>query len=159
MDGDVSEWEDKDKIMEEDGISVWSKYDEKYVYFRIHKDGYHPETDVLYVPIDTTPKTGSHKWAQKMGDFERAAEFLMIIDGKENSRVLVQERYEAVSYTHLDVYKRQALNRDGVGWKKILDKGIQFAPDAAFIITAGDQVDSSGAVAARYCLVYTSRCV
>lgn len=42
-----------------------------------------------------------------------------------------------------------ALNRDGVGWKKILDKGIQFAPDAAFIITAGDQVDSSGAVAAR----------
>lgn len=109
VDGDVSEWEDKDKIMEEDGMSVWSKYDEKYVYFRIHKDGYHPETDVLYVPIDTTPKTGSHKWAQKMGDFERAADFLMIIDGKENSRVLVQERYEALRamYSHR-VYAQDA---------------------------------------------------
>lgn len=102
VDGDVSEWTAQDLVSEREGMSIWSKYDEKYLYFRIHKDQYDPETDVLYVPIDTTPKSGSTSCRGLKGSFERPADFLMILDGKDNSRVLVQRRYEALRaiYSH-----------------------------------------------------------
>lgn len=96
VDGDISEWTEDDKVMKKDDISLWSKYDEKYIYFRVHKENYDPGNDVLYIPIDTTPKSGSMSWEEKDGVFDRAADFLMIIDGRENSRILVQERYEAL---------------------------------------------------------------
>ena len=31
----------------------------KYVYFRVHKDDFHFGNETLYVPIDTTQKSGS----------------------------------------------------------------------------------------------------
>ena len=39
VDGDVSEWTEDDLVSEQDGLSVSMKYDEKFIYFRIHKDG------------------------------------------------------------------------------------------------------------------------
>ena len=45
----------------------------------------------LYIPIDVTPKTGSYYAREEKLRFERPADFLMILDGKENSRVLVQD--------------------------------------------------------------------
>lgn len=102
VDGDVSEWTEKDKVMEEGGVSLWAKYDEKYVYFRVHKDSYNPDGDVLYIPVDTTPKSGSTSWEEKEGEFSRDSDFLIILDGRDNSRILVQERYEALRavYSH-----------------------------------------------------------
>ena len=41
VDGDVSEWEETDIVMETDTMSLSCKYDEKYVYFRVHKDDFH----------------------------------------------------------------------------------------------------------------------
>lgn len=59
VDGDVSEWEETDIVMETDTMSLSCKYDEKYVYFRVHKDDFHFGNETLYVPIDTTSKSGS----------------------------------------------------------------------------------------------------
>ncbi len=101
VDGDVSEWKESDKVVEHGEMAVSMKYDEKFLYFLIRKEGFDPETDTLYLPIDTTPKTGSTYCENQDISFERAADFLMVIDGKSNSRVLVQERYEVLRAMYL----------------------------------------------------------
>lgn len=100
VDGDVSEWSEEDRIAEQDGISVSMKYDEKFLYFRIHQDGLRFGEETLYLPIDTTRKTGSSYCESSGLLFDRAADFLLVLDGETNSRLLVQERYDALRSTY-----------------------------------------------------------
>ena len=101
VDGDLSEWEDGDRVAENGKLSVSMQYDEKFLYFLIQKPGFDPETDTLYLPIDLTPKTGSTYCENHGLSFTRACDFLIVIDGQENSRVLVQERYEVLRAMYL----------------------------------------------------------
>lgn len=102
VDGDVSEWSDEDIVQKGENITLSCKYDEKYMYFYIHKDNFDLDKDVLYLPIDTTPKSGSTSWEKMSGSFTRPADFLLILNGRENSKLLVQKRYEALRamYSH-----------------------------------------------------------
>ena len=77
-------------------MSLSCKYDEKYVYFRVHKDDFHFGNETLYVPIDTTPKSGSTACDGIAPLFEQEADFVLIISGREDTKILVQERYEAL---------------------------------------------------------------
>lgn len=100
VDGDVSEWDDGDIVWESDGMSVSAKYDEKFIYFSVYKEGLDLEGDTLYLPIDTTQKSGSNYCDNFSLKFDRAADFLVVLNGKDNSRVMVQERYEALRSTY-----------------------------------------------------------
>lgn len=101
VDGNISEWSKEDIVTENLDMSVYMKYDEKFIYFLIHKEDYDPEFDTLYLPIDTTPKTGSTYCENYDLSFERACDFVMVIDGRENSRLVVQERYEVLRAMYL----------------------------------------------------------
>lgn len=102
VDGDVSEWTADDAVSDQDGISVSMKYDEKFVYFLVHKDGLDFESETLFLPIDTMQKTGS-TYCENYGLlFDRAADFLLVIDGKDKSRIMVQERYESLRANYSD---------------------------------------------------------
>jgi len=92
VDGDLSEWTDEDIVISDGEASVSMKYDEKFVYFLVYKKGFTGE-ETLYLPIDITQKTGSNYCRNPNLKFERDADFLIVIDGEEESRVLVQERY------------------------------------------------------------------
>lgn len=96
VDGDISEWSEEDIVTESDAMSVSIKYDEKFVYFLIYKEDYNRNPERLYIPIDTTQKTGSDYCENYGVKFERDCDFLIIIDGQVNSRVMVQERYEVL---------------------------------------------------------------
>lgn len=96
VDGNLSEWNDEDLVVQNDDLSLSMKYDEKFIYFLIKKDDFSQETDTLYIPVDVTPKTGSTYCDNYDISFEKASDFLIVIDGKENSRILVQERYEVM---------------------------------------------------------------
>lgn len=96
VDGDTSEWKEEDRVIQNGDLSVSMKYDEKFVYFFLEKDGFNFQQDTLYLPIDITPKTGSTYCENYDISFDRASDFIMVIDGKENSRLLVQERYEVL---------------------------------------------------------------
>lgn len=100
VDGDVSEWSAEDVVSEQDGISVSMKYDEKFLYFRIHKDGLRFEEETMFLPIDTTQKSGSNYCENFELFFDRAADFLLVLEGKDSSRLLVQERYESLRSTY-----------------------------------------------------------
>ena len=100
VDGDVSEWSETDKVAGNDDMSLSMKYDEKFVYFLIYKKNLKFGQDTLYLPIDTTQKTGSSYCRNYDLLFDRAADFLMVINGKDNSRIQVQERYESLRSTY-----------------------------------------------------------
>lgn len=96
VDGDVSEWTDKDIVAENHGMTLSVKYDEKFLYFLVKKEHLKLGESSIYIPIDLTPKSGSTFCTEHTIAFDRPADFLIVINGKEDSRVLVQERYEAL---------------------------------------------------------------
>lgn len=105
VDGDISEWGKDDVAAVSGGMSLSVRYDEKFIYFLVYKPQLDFENDTLYIPIDVTPKTGSYYCKEQGLLLDRAADFLIVLNGTENSRVLVQERYEALRSTYaLEVY-------------------------------------------------------
>lgn len=99
-DGDDEEWTPDDVIGSADGLELSVKYDEKFVYLMVRGEGV-GEDSPIYLPIDTTQKTGSTTCESPELSFGRAADFVVVIDGREDSRVLVQERYEVGRATQL----------------------------------------------------------
>lgn len=93
-DGDAEEWSRDDLIVQGGGYELSMKYDEKYIYFRIYKENLDAEKEKLYIPLDITPKTGSYYVENENVKCSRQIDFLMILDGRDNSRILVQERYD-----------------------------------------------------------------
>lgn len=97
VDGDVSEWSDQDVAAHyDDGSTVSVKYDERYVYLRVYKPGYLFGKETLYIPIDTTPKTGTDACPVYHLTFSRDVDFLIRIHSRSNSVLLVQDRYHDI---------------------------------------------------------------
>ncbi len=95
LDGDPREWSSKDlAIRTEEGREVYVKYDERYLYLMVKSPGLGLSRDTLYLPIDTTQLSGSNYCLEQDVKFDRAADFLLVIQGRENTRLLVQERYD-----------------------------------------------------------------
>lgn len=93
VDGDAGEWSETDLVYQNGDYTLSMKYDERSLYFLIRGpigDG------PIYLPIDTTPRSGSTRCAAPAVTFDRAADFLVVLDGADNSRVLVQERYDCL---------------------------------------------------------------
>ncbi len=115
VDGDMTEWISDDIVIENENISLAVKYDEKYIYIMTKKNSFNLEDDVLYIPIDVTPKSGSNYCKNYDIKFEDEADFLVVINGRENSRVQVQERYEALRSTYSDiVYSKNAYEKGNI---------------------------------------------
>lgn len=106
VDGDVSEWNKEDIVSRNENMELSVKYDEKYMYYLVKKKGLNIDNDKIYIPIDTTQKSGSNYCENYNLKFDKAADFLLVLDGKTNSRLLVQERYEVLRSTYaFEVYK------------------------------------------------------
>lgn len=104
VDGDSAEWTAEDVVWEDGRGSLSMKYDEKFLYFYAQWEGFDPERDTLYIPIDTTPKTGSTYCQNYDITFERPCDFLIRIHGENDSRVMVQERYEVLKAVYWESY-------------------------------------------------------
>ena len=109
VDGDIKEWSDNDIVSGDKDLNISIKYDEKYIYFKAHKEDYNPDNDIIYIPIDITPKSGSTYCENFDVKFDRQADFLIIIDGMDNSRMMVQERYNSLDamFSH-EIYNEDA---------------------------------------------------
>lgn len=93
VDGDVEEWEEIPWIVRDENSGLQAAYDEKFIYFhtwvRNLKAG-----DVVYLPVDITPNSGALKEAESGLTFQQPVDFLIRLDGEDNSAVLVQEYYD-----------------------------------------------------------------
>ena len=105
VDGEAGEWTDEDLVLETAQGSLSMKYDEKYIYF--YARGFDPQAQAVYIPIDTSPRSGS-TYCQNYGiSFQRPCDFVICIDGIYNSRVTVQERYDTLWAMHAQEISRE----------------------------------------------------
>ena len=106
VDGDISEWNENDVVFSKEDSSLSLKYDERFIYILANKKDFDFENDTLYLPIDTTQKSGSSYCENNGLLFDRAADFLVTINGLDGSKIQVQERSEVLRSTYSEsVYK------------------------------------------------------
>ncbi len=136
IDGDTEEWKEEDKVYEHNGTRLSYKYDEKGMYFLIESDFWQGEDSRIWVPIDITPKSGSTYAAGAKVTFDRAADFLVEINGRTNSHLMVQERYDtiramyALEYYGQDFYEQPPAIDSPIFVDKLLPLTLQGAiPD------------------------------
>ena len=96
VDGDLEEWGPEDVAAGGGDSSLSIKYDEKFLYLLAYQQGFQEGEERLFIPLDITPESGSNYCSNYGVKMEEQADFLVVIDGKEESRVLVQERYEVL---------------------------------------------------------------
>ncbi len=95
LDGDSSEWNGDTPVFEENGIALYTRYNQEALYILLTGDAV-SEDNPLYIPIDMTDDLGSTSSDSPELSFDRAADFILCLNGKENTRLLVQERYNAM---------------------------------------------------------------
>ena len=95
LDGNPEEWMGDAPVLEWKDTALYLRYDEEGLYLLIQGDGAAQE-NTLYLPLDMTEELGSTRCAEPEVAFDRAADFLLCLDGTHNTRLLVQERYDAM---------------------------------------------------------------
>ncbi|MDO4566495.1 MAG: hypothetical protein Q4B42_04115 [Oscillospiraceae bacterium] len=98
VDGSLEDWAQTEAIAERDGLRLKMQYDEKYIYFCVEYPGL-SEDSLLYLPIDLTPNSGAYYSEDQRLSFSRPVDFLVRINGEEDSEVFVQEYYDCVYAT------------------------------------------------------------
>ena len=95
LDGAGGEWAGEDVVLDAGGITLSARYDAQGLYLLLQGEAVGPDTP-LYLPIDITDELGSGECRTPALTFEREADFLLVLDGTDRSRLLVQARYSAV---------------------------------------------------------------
>ena len=96
VDGDISEWNEEDLISNQNDIKLYCKYDLENLYIMVKNI----KNNNLLIPIDITNNSGSE--AYKNIKFNRNVDFLININGKEDSEILVQEYYDSIRAMYED---------------------------------------------------------
>jgi len=100
VDGDISDWKNISPIFANDTLKLWVNSDEKYMYFRVNKKNFDPSKDKLYLPIDTIKNQGNTKSNEFDLTFDKPADFLIVINGEKNSKILVDSYYDSFYYSY-----------------------------------------------------------
>ncbi len=95
VDDSNDEWNDKQLVTTQDGLKLYMDYDVEGLYFMIEADSIDLD-ETYYITLDTTPNSGSTYSKQHDLEMGQPTDFIIEIDGKDNSRVLVHERYDIV---------------------------------------------------------------
>jgi len=101
IDGDASEWRGKEVLVRSGGTLLQAAYDESYLYLHMKIPGYNPESDVVYVPLDITPLSGTSENPDQNLIFDRDMDFLLSINGKKRGKISVQEYYEPIEALYM----------------------------------------------------------
>lgn len=101
VDGDDGEWQGDEPVIEHDGLAVYARHDEGYLYLLVHGEDYDFARDTLYLPIGVSPGRGStHAGSLRFSD---GAQYLLTLRGREDTVLTVEAGYDAFqfSYSHL----------------------------------------------------------
>ena len=112
VDGNISEWTEKDIISKNQNSTLSMKYDEKYIYLLANIKNF-DMTKKVYIPIDTTQNSGSVINNINSQIYNRNIDFLIEISGTENSRVYVHEYYDSLiaMFSEVVIGKNIYINR------------------------------------------------
>lgn len=98
-DDSISEWKDEDIVSKNDNISLYTKSDERYLYFMAKSsDRLDFSKKDIYIDLDTTPKSGCNNSSQFKLEFDSPIDFIVSIKDKKNAMVLVHEYYNRFNF-------------------------------------------------------------
>jgi hypothetical protein len=100
VDGDIRDWKKDQAIVNTEKGKLFIKSDEKYVYFMVNANGFDFNKNKVIIPIDSKSEQGNLSSKDLGISFKSPVDFLIIIDGKESSRVLVDSYYDSFYYTY-----------------------------------------------------------
>lgn len=113
LDGKNTEWNDSDILVKNEDTSLSIKYDSTYLYLLIEKDKLNLKKDVIYIPIDITPKSGSISYNNELS-FDRNVDFLIKISNKD-SKIMVQQRYNTLRAIYgREIYSINSYEKDNI---------------------------------------------
>ncbi len=104
LDGEDTEWGRNDILADSDSASLSARYDCAYLYLMVKKKDGNFDNCRIVLPFDITPHSGSRTYEDMT--FSRPADFVLVIDGKEDSRLLVHSYYDRYRY-HYAEYDKQ----------------------------------------------------
>lgn len=100
VDGDISDWKNEKPLVTSDAMKLYVKSDEKYIYLRANVKDFDINKDKVIIPIDTIPGQGSSSIKDLGLNIPDGTDFVIVIDGKNNSRVLVDSYYDSFYYMY-----------------------------------------------------------
>ncbi len=108
IDGTDDDWMNAEELGE--GTRLRANWDESFLYLRLGIDDFQQQT--YYVPIDTISGQGSDFYGETR--FKRPADFVLVIDGRDNTRLLIDPYYDPnfKLYGTL-IYEQQELDQSG----------------------------------------------
>ena len=105
VDGNISEWANLSPTVTSNNGNLYVKSDERYLYLMLDAAGYNFENDTLLIPINTISGQGNTKANSQNAEFDNGADFLIYINGKDNSHIYVDRYYDAFNYYFLESKK------------------------------------------------------
>lgn len=106
VDGDISDWAKDTPVLANGTGQLYMKSDERYVYFmvKLSKD-FDFDRSTLLIPVDTIDGQGNFKASAYNASFDKAADFLIAVNGKDNTRIVVDSYYDAFYYLYGERYQ------------------------------------------------------
>lgn len=104
LDGKADEWTGDDIFLKTKDAVLSVKYDCAYLYLMVQKENADYDTEKLLIPFDITPNSGSTTYEGLR--FDKPVDFVMVLEGKENSQLLVQSYYDRYQYEY-DKYDKE----------------------------------------------------
>lgn len=100
IDGNIDEWKDTDYLINQKNLKIKVDSDPSYLYLMIEKDDWTLTRDEMYIGLDINPSMGSNLWKDKSVEFKNHVDFIVELDGYNDSRILVNERYNLFNYLY-----------------------------------------------------------
>jgi len=98
IDGNSDDWKRSEPIFKNNNGELYIKSDETYLYFMFKDSKFDFNKDKLIIPIDTIQNQGNTEYNGAM--INKAADFLISINGKDNSHLLVDPYYDSFQYLY-----------------------------------------------------------
>lgn len=98
VDGQTDEWERTDPVQQTaDGTVLYARYDCEALYLLIEGPAVTADRE-LCIPLDISPEVGVDSCLSPAVTFDRPAEFLLVVNGADQTRLLTQERNDPVRW-------------------------------------------------------------
>lgn len=98
IDGEIDDWKGSIPIYKKNKTELHVKSDETYVYFMIKNSALDLNKDTLLIPIDTIQDQGNLRYEGV--NFSKHADFIISINGKDKSQILVDPYYDTFQYIY-----------------------------------------------------------
>lgn len=99
-DGDVSEWAGSAPVYTNESLALYAKSDEAYLYLKVTlPDNFSFDSDQLAIALSFTGRGSTSASAYSLS-FSRPTDFIVLLNGKDNTRVLTDAYYDKFYYQY-----------------------------------------------------------